>query len=279
MTVYADLFATASSLRTCSAGTFRRNTRARCSGPLVAPQPARPARRLPGRLRADLPEHEHPPLPACTCSRASPAGSSSRSRCVGLAVDGRQRGADPEGSLSRQLVAFSMVATQAVTFGVMLVILIVLSLVFIPEGARDRVARDPAGRLFAGLVAGLALIVACLNVLFRDIEHILAAALLPWFFLTPILWSRGPPAAAKRHHALIEVLRWGNPITPPICAVGPRSGGAACRGGRRDLSRGRRRGRARARRGGLPAGRRPDCGRALAARFQRRMRRTGYRPS
>ena len=33
----------------------------------------------------------------------------------------------------RQLVAFSMVATQAVTFGLMLVLLIVLSLVFVPE--------------------------------------------------------------------------------------------------------------------------------------------------
>ena len=31
--------------------------------PLVAPQPARPARRLPGRLRADLPEQEHLSLP------------------------------------------------------------------------------------------------------------------------------------------------------------------------------------------------------------------------
>src|SRR6266566_8722729 len=33
----------------------------------------------------------------------------------------------------RQLVAFSMVATQAVTFGLMLVLLIALSLVFVPE--------------------------------------------------------------------------------------------------------------------------------------------------
>ena len=33
----------------------------------------------------------------------------------------------------RQLVAFSMVATQAVTFAVMIAILIVLSLVFVPD--------------------------------------------------------------------------------------------------------------------------------------------------
>ena len=95
----------------------------------------------------------------------------------------------------RQLVAFSVVATQAVTFAVMLVILIVLSLVFIPEARDDGVARDPARASSSpGFVAGLALLVACLNVLFRDIEHILTAALLPWFFLTPILWNAATPA-------------------------------------------------------------------------------------
>ena len=73
----------------------------------------------------------------------------------------------------RQLVAFSIVATQAVTFGVMLVILIVLSLVFIPEGRATVWVAIPLAVVFAGLVAGLALIVACLNVLFRDIEHVL----------------------------------------------------------------------------------------------------------
>jgi ABC-type polysaccharide/polyol phosphate export permease len=94
----------------------------------------------------------------------------------------------------RQLVAFSMVATQAVTYAVMMAILLVLSL--------------------------LALLVACLNVLYRDVEHVLAAALLPWFFLTPILWRVASlPASAQRHHALLDVLRFGNPVAPPIYAI------------------------------------------------------------
>ncbi len=118
----------------------------------------------------------------------------------------------------RQLVAFSMVATQAVTFVVMLAILVVLSLIFVDGRAVVWLA-IPLAVVFAGLVAGLALLVACLNVLFRDIEHVLTAALLPWFFLTPILWAPGYLDAAKRHHDLIEVLRWGNPIAPPIYAV------------------------------------------------------------
>ncbi len=120
----------------------------------------------------------------------------------------------------RQLVAFSTVATQAVTFGVMTVILLVLSLIFIPEARSTVWIALPLAVLFVGLVAGLGLLVACLNVLYRDIEHLIAAGLLPWFFLTPILWRFAQlPERVQRHHALLNVLRWGNPLAPPIYAV------------------------------------------------------------
>src|SRR3954471_8749938 len=120
----------------------------------------------------------------------------------------------------RQLVALSMVATQAVTFTLMIAILVVLSLVFVPEARSTVWAAIPLAVLFAGLVGGLALLVACVNVLYRDIEHILTAALLPWFFLTPVLWSIATlPEKAKEHPTLLDVLRWGNPIAPPIYAV------------------------------------------------------------
>jgi homopolymeric O-antigen transport system permease protein len=120
----------------------------------------------------------------------------------------------------RQLVAFSVVATQLVTFGVMLALLIVLSLLFIPAARGWFWLAIPLGVLFAGLVTGLALVVACLNVLFRDVEHILAAALLPWFFVTPILWRFADlPPKARSHETLLEVLRWGNFVSPPIYAV------------------------------------------------------------
>jgi lipopolysaccharide transport system permease protein len=118
----------------------------------------------------------------------------------------------------RQLVAFSMVAAQAVTFVVMTVILIVLSLIFIPEARPTVVLAVPFAVLFAGFVVGVSLLAASLNVIFRDIEHILTAALLPWFFLTPILWNIGSLATAQRHPHLLDVLRWGNPVTPCIYA-------------------------------------------------------------
>jgi len=120
----------------------------------------------------------------------------------------------------RQLVAFSTIATQAVTFAVMVAILVVLSLAFIPEARSTVWLAPPLAVVFAGLVAGLGLIVACLNVLYRDVEHLIAAALLPWFFLTPILWRFAQlPADVQSHHLLLSLLRWGNPIAPPIYAV------------------------------------------------------------
>jgi homopolymeric O-antigen transport system permease protein len=120
----------------------------------------------------------------------------------------------------RQLVALSVVATQAITFAVMIAILIVLSLIFIPDARSTVWLVLPLAPLFAALVAGASLIVACLNAVLRDVEHILAAALLPWFFLTPILWSFSTlGATAESHHKLLWVLRWGNFVAPPIAAL------------------------------------------------------------
>src|SRR5918911_3331537 len=65
----------------------------------------------------------------------------------------------------RQLVAFSIVATQLVTFAVMVAILVVLSLVFLP-GARSTVwLAVPLAALFAALVAGGAPLLPCGDVL------------------------------------------------------------------------------------------------------------------
>ena len=51
------------------------------------------------------------------------------------------------------------------------------------------------------------------------VEHLVAALLLPWFFLTPILYSFDQIPAFDRHPTIVAVLRWGNPLTPPIEAL------------------------------------------------------------
>jgi len=120
----------------------------------------------------------------------------------------------------RQLVPFSVVATQLVTFAAMLAILIALSLVFVPDARPYVVLSIPLSVLFLAFVAGLSLIVASLNVVLRDVEHILAAALLPWFFLTPVLWSFDAlPESVQEHETLLDLLEWGNFVGPPISAV------------------------------------------------------------
>ena len=172
----------------------------------------------------------------------------------------------------RQLVPLSVVATQLVTFAVMLAVLIVLCLVVILPETRDTVwLALPLARAAVALVGGLALAVASANVVFRDVEHLVAALLLPWFFLTPILYAfdADPPAHDRTSGSSTS------------CTGGTRSRrrSSALRdplflGGRRP---GRRRSTSASPRSslalgayGLQAGRRPDRGRALTQSASRR---------
>jgi lipopolysaccharide transport system permease protein len=119
----------------------------------------------------------------------------------------------------RQLVPLSMVATQLVSLAVMLAIVVALSLVYIPA-ARDTVwLAVPLAGLAVLLVAGLSLAVASLNAIYRDVEHLVAALLLPLFFLTPVLYSLESIPGVSEHPRLVDVIHWGNPLTPAIEAV------------------------------------------------------------
>lgn len=119
----------------------------------------------------------------------------------------------------RQLVPLSVVATQLVTFGAMLAILIPVNLIVIPE-TRDWIwLAIPLGALVVLLVAGLALAVASANAIFRDVEHIVGALLLPLFFLTPIFYTLELMPGADDHPRIVDLLHWGNFLTPAIESV------------------------------------------------------------
>jgi len=119
----------------------------------------------------------------------------------------------------RQLVPLSVVATQLVGFAVMLAIVVALSLVYIPAARATVWLAFPLAGLAVCLVAGLSLAVASLNALYRDVEHLVAALLLPWFFLTPVLYSLEGIPAVSDHPRVVDVLHWGNPLAPAVEAV------------------------------------------------------------
>jgi lipopolysaccharide transport system permease protein len=120
----------------------------------------------------------------------------------------------------RQLVPLSVVATQLVAFAAMLAVLIVVDAIVIPE-TRDTVWLSlPLALVVVAFVGGISLAVACANVVFRDVEHLITAVLLPWFFLTPILYRlEDLPGGVQRYHWVVTILRWVNPLTPPIYAL------------------------------------------------------------
>jgi ABC-type polysaccharide/polyol phosphate export permease len=116
----------------------------------------------------------------------------------------------------RQLVPLSMVATQLVGFAVMVAIVVALSLVYVPE-ARDTVwLALPLAVPIVAFVVGLSLTVASLNALYRDVEHVVAALLLPLFFLTPVLYSLESIPGVSDHPRLVDLVHWGNPLTPAL---------------------------------------------------------------
>jgi ABC-type polysaccharide/polyol phosphate export permease len=116
----------------------------------------------------------------------------------------------------RQLVPLSVVATHLVGFAVMLGVVVVLNVALLPRVRSTAWLALPLSLAFVCLVGGLALALASANVVFRDVEHLVGALLLPWFFLTPILWV---PTAFESHETLVEVLHWVNFVTPAVVAI------------------------------------------------------------
>jgi lipopolysaccharide transport system permease protein len=120
----------------------------------------------------------------------------------------------------RQLVPLSVVATQLVTFAAMLVVLMVVDAIVIPETRDTFLLAIPIAVGIVAFVAGVTLLVACANVVFRDVEHLVAAVLLPWFFLTPILYRlEDLPGGVQQYDWVVTILRWVNPLTPALYAL------------------------------------------------------------
>lgn len=119
----------------------------------------------------------------------------------------------------RQLLPLSVVAANLVTFAVMLAIVLPINLAIVPETRETFWAVFPLAIVLVGFTSGLAVIVACVNVLYRDIEHLVATILLPWFFVTPVFYTFSDIPAVQDHPVLIDVLSYVNPVTPILEAI------------------------------------------------------------
>ncbi|MDP8911812.1 MAG: ABC transporter permease [Actinomycetota bacterium] len=119
----------------------------------------------------------------------------------------------------RELVPTAVVLTQAVTTLVMLAVLVPVFLVVVPETARTMLLAVPLLAALFCLTLGLTWLIATANVFFRDVEHLIGVLFLPWFFLTPVLYSLEHLPAAGEHAWLVTILRYGNPVTPYVESI------------------------------------------------------------
>jgi ABC-type polysaccharide/polyol phosphate export permease len=101
----------------------------------------------------------------------------------------------------------------------MIVLLLVVTAVTLPRARATELLAVPLAAVFVAFVAGLALVVASLNVLFRDVEFIVASLLVPWFFLTPIIYPLTNVPGAEHHTRVIQAIHWLNPLSPAVEAI------------------------------------------------------------
>jgi ABC-type polysaccharide/polyol phosphate export permease len=119
----------------------------------------------------------------------------------------------------RETIPASTAVVQLATFLVMLVLLVPVELIV-------RGSLDPSLLLLPVVVAllfcfvlGLSLGVAVLHAHYRDVEPVLAAALLPWFFVTPIFLRVEDLPGVSNRPWLGDLLQWANPIAPFVDSV------------------------------------------------------------
>lgn len=114
----------------------------------------------------------------------------------------------------REAIPAATVVVQVMTFLAILVLLAPLALALRGTLAPALLLLPVMVVCVFAFVLGLALIVAALHAYFRDVGPILAAALLPWFFLTPIFFEPDSISFIHRHPWVGTVINWVNPVAP-----------------------------------------------------------------
>jgi lipopolysaccharide transport system permease protein len=119
----------------------------------------------------------------------------------------------------RQLLPLSVVATNLVTLGAMFVVVLPFTLWLLPETRSTFWAAFPMILPLLALVSGLAILVACANAFFRDVEHLVAALMLPLFILSPIFYTFDQLPGLEGNERIVDAMYYGNFMVPIIEAI------------------------------------------------------------
>ena len=119
----------------------------------------------------------------------------------------------------RQLLPLSVVASNLVTMGAMLAVILPFTLWLLPETRSTFWAAFPLFLPLTGLVSGVAVLVACANAFYRDVEHLVGAVLLPLFFLTPIFYNYDQLPGLEGNERIVDLLYYGNFMVPVVEAI------------------------------------------------------------
>jgi ABC-type polysaccharide/polyol phosphate export permease len=112
----------------------------------------------------------------------------------------------------RQTIPAAVVTVQLITMIALLVIVVPISLAVRGTFKPDLLLLPVVVLFLFGFVLGCALLVSVLHAYYRDVSPILTAALLPWFFITPIFFQLS--TLLHNHPAVRALLDWVNPLSP-----------------------------------------------------------------
>ncbi len=120
----------------------------------------------------------------------------------------------------REIIPAAAIMGNGVVAGAMLIIALPLCIWQNPGSLWPLITLPAFLVLTVMLTLGVGVMLSAVNVYFRDVEHIIQAIGVPWFFLTPIFYTYSTlPPAAQAHGTVIDILHWGNPLSPFVIAV------------------------------------------------------------
>jgi lipopolysaccharide transport system permease protein len=119
----------------------------------------------------------------------------------------------------RHILPLAVVATNVVTLGAMLAVVLVVNLIFIPETRTTFWAAIPLLVPLIALASGLGVVFGYVTVVYRDVEHLMTTIFLPWFFLTPIFYTLDQLPGLEGNEWVADVLHYVNFVTPIVEAI------------------------------------------------------------